>query len=231
MWVPPNKNDVYVSSRRVANSVKVSLHEPGPARFALTREHVEGPNPIAVPRDDPRAPIEWDRPRPRLPDAPLVRPLSILVPATEVIERGYPETGSVVWRKPPASRGLCVEYDVLYSAEGLTVEGHPGARSMGTELVGTFKLSNGQQVWVVAWEHELDDEQRARTDGLRKTRVFDAEGNRIDDLGALMFGIEGSVGVLHDVTFEPEADDRRARGDAGTTGDGRAERTRRSTRG
>lgn len=202
MWVPPNKSDVYVSSRRVANSVKVSLHEPGPARFALTREHVEGPNPIAVPRDDPRAPIEWERPRPRLPHAPFVRPLSILVPATEVIDRGNPETGSVVWRKPPAAQGLCVEYDVLYSAAGLTVEGHPGARSMGTELVGTFILANGEQVWVVVWEHELDDEQRARMDSLRQTRVLDAEGNRIDNFGALMFGVEDSVGVLMDVTFE-----------------------------
>jgi hypothetical protein len=47
-------------------------------------------------------------------------------------------------------------------------------------------------------------------DGLRKTRVFDAEGNRIDNLGALMFDIEGSVGVLHDVTFERDAEDTRA---------------------
>jgi hypothetical protein len=38
LWVRKRKNDVYIASRRLAGSVKVSLHEPGPSRFALTRE-------------------------------------------------------------------------------------------------------------------------------------------------------------------------------------------------
>jgi hypothetical protein len=37
---PRGKSDLYISGRRVANSVKVSIHEPGPARFALTSEFV-----------------------------------------------------------------------------------------------------------------------------------------------------------------------------------------------
>jgi hypothetical protein len=201
MWVPPNKSDVYISSRRVANSVKVSLHEPGPSRFALTKEHVTGPNPIPVRGDDPRGPIQWERARPRLPDAPITRVFSILVPAGEVTDRSYPETSSIVWRTPPAE-GMCVSYDVLYTAAGLTVEGHPGARSMGTELVGTLTLANGEQVWVVAWEHELDEKGRVQIERLRQARVFDAEGNKIENVGALMFGVEDSVGVFIDVTFE-----------------------------
>jgi hypothetical protein len=42
LWVPKGKSDVYVSSRRIASSIKVSLHEPGPARFALTSEFLRG---------------------------------------------------------------------------------------------------------------------------------------------------------------------------------------------
>lgn len=38
LWVPKRKSDVYISSRRLGNSVKVSLHEPGPSRIALTTE-------------------------------------------------------------------------------------------------------------------------------------------------------------------------------------------------
>jgi hypothetical protein len=40
LWVPKGKSDVYLSSRRIASAVKVSLHEPGPARIALTSEFV-----------------------------------------------------------------------------------------------------------------------------------------------------------------------------------------------
>ena len=34
--VPRGKSDVYVSNRRIANSIKVSMHEPGPSRYALS---------------------------------------------------------------------------------------------------------------------------------------------------------------------------------------------------
>ncbi|MGH3072118.1 MAG: hypothetical protein ACRDNB_07595 [Gaiellaceae bacterium] len=203
LWVPRGKSDVYISSRRVANSVKVSLHEPGPSRFALTREHVEGPNPIAVPGDDPRRPIEWERERPRLPSAPMTRAVAILVPFEEVTERGYPESGEIVWTKPPAP-GMCVEYDVFYSAAGLTVEGYPGARSMGTQLIGTVDLANGERVWVVAWEHPFEGLGRERFEQLRNARVEDAEGSRIENLGMLGFGIEDRVGVLTGVTLASE---------------------------
>lgn len=200
LWVPPGKSDVYISSRRVANSVKVSLHEPGPSRFALTREHVDGPNPIAVPGDDPRRPIEWERVRPHLPSAPMTRAVAIIVPFEEVVDRGYFEAGDIVWSKPPAS-GMCVEFDVFYTAASLTVEGHPGARSMGTQLVGTVDLANGQRVWVVAWEHPFEGPGRERLDQLRRARVEDAEGNQIENLGMLAFGVEDHVGVMTEVTL------------------------------
>ena len=47
---------------------------------------------------------------------------------------------------------------------------------MGTELVGKVELANGQQVWIVVWEHEPDAEGRARLEQLRDARVTDAEG-------------------------------------------------------
>jgi hypothetical protein len=59
LWVPRRKSDVYLSSRRLANSVKVSLHEPGPARFALTSEFVRKGSWKAPEGRDPRLAIEW----------------------------------------------------------------------------------------------------------------------------------------------------------------------------
>jgi hypothetical protein len=46
-----SKSDVYLSERRLAGDVKVSLHEPGPARFALTREHLGRPGPLVLPAE------------------------------------------------------------------------------------------------------------------------------------------------------------------------------------
>jgi hypothetical protein len=208
LWVPPRKSDVYISSRRVASDVKVSLHEPGPSRLALTQEHVRGPNPIAVPGADPRGAVEWERPRPRLPEVPMTRPFAILVPAEEVRDRDGSESGDVVWTAPPAP-GMCVEYDVMYAAAGLTVEGYPGATSMGTELVGKVDLANGEQVWVVSWEHELGEAATGQYERLRNARIVGADGKRMEGMGALAFGVEdGGIGMFLDVTVDdgpPEA--------------------------
>lgn len=58
LWVPKGKSDVYVSGRRLGNSVKVSLHEPGPARFALTDEWVRATGFQALDGRDRRLAIE-----------------------------------------------------------------------------------------------------------------------------------------------------------------------------
>ena len=88
LWVPRGKSDVYVSSRRIANSVKVSMHEPGPSRFALTSEFVREREFVAPEGRDHRLAIEWNRPR----TAPgrAVRPFAIVVPWDEIIDREKP---------------------------------------------------------------------------------------------------------------------------------------------
>jgi len=199
LWVPPNKSDVYLSSRKVAYGVKVSLHEPGPSRFALTKEYAAKPDALRPAGDDPRGAHEWERPRPQLPDTPMTRPFAIIVPWDEVIDRGYPEKGDVVWTPAPRE-GMCVEYDLLYTAAGLTVDGYPGARSMGTELVGKLNLANGEQLFVVAWTHEMDEKTVRRIERFRGARIFDGEGNPVPNTGFLAFGVEDGVGFFLDVT-------------------------------
>src|SRR5262249_39213002 len=140
------KSDVYIASRRLANSVKVSLHEPGPARFALTREWVERTGFKAPMGRDRRLAVEWERPRPH-PPRQVARPLSIIVPYDEVFYRGVPETKQVVFIPPPPE-GTCIHFDVIYTPVGAIFTGHPGAQSMGTRLVGKVQLENGEQVFV-----------------------------------------------------------------------------------
>lgn len=197
---------MYVSSRRLANSVKVSLHEPGPARFALTKEFVRAGTYQPPEGRDPRLAIEWEWPRPK-PPRQVARPLTLLVPWDEVQERGVEETGDVVWTPPPPE-GTAVHFDVVYIPAGAKVTGHPGARSMGTDLVGKVKLENGEQVFVTSVARPMGKPMRGNVDRLRHARLLDDDGNPIQKTGMLGFGHEPNpdaddgtfVGSVIDVT-------------------------------
>src|SRR5690606_17660656 len=82
-WVPRNKSDLYVSTRKLGSAIKVSLHDPGPARIALTTEWIRKSDFSPPAGQDKRLAVAWERPRPRSPDQ-IARPLTIIVPWDEV---------------------------------------------------------------------------------------------------------------------------------------------------
>jgi hypothetical protein len=134
------------------------------------------------------------------------------VPWDEVLERDGDETGDVVWTPPPPE-GACVHFDVVYTPAGNVATGHPGARSMGTLLVGTAELENGERVFVTSMIRAMGDGLRAKVETMRSGRILDAQGNTIEKTGMLAFGREPNpdaddgtfVGTLLDVTRLDEA--------------------------
>lgn len=84
---------------------------------------------------------------------------------------------------------------------------------MGTELVGTVELENGERVFVTLLVREMEASMGAKVHSLRSLRILDAEGNVIQKTGMLSFGLEpnpdaddGSfVGSLIDVARPDEA--------------------------
>jgi hypothetical protein len=206
LWIPKGKSDVYISSRRLGDSVKVSLHEPGPSRIALTTEWVRRTGFQAPEGKDRRLAVEWERPRPH-PPRKIARVFSIVVPYDEVLERGMPETGHVMWIPPPLE-GTCVHFDVVYIPAGAVVTGHPGARSMGTGLVGEVKLENAERVFVTWLVRPMEEATRRHVLKLRSARLLDAHGNQIEKSGMLAFGREPNpdaddgtrIGTFLDVT-------------------------------
>lgn len=211
LWVPQRKSDVYISSRRLGSSVKVSLHESGRSRCALTTEWVRRAGFQAPEGRDPRLAVQWERPRPR-PPREVARPFSIIVPWDEVIDRGTPETGQVVWIPPPPE-GTCIHVDLIYIPAGAVVTGHPGARSMGTGLVGEVKLENEERVFVTCLVRAMDEATRLHIVKLRSAPIIDADGNPIEKAGMLDFGTQPNpdtddgtyVGTFLDVTRKPSA--------------------------
>jgi hypothetical protein len=208
LWVRKGKSDVYISSRSIGGSVKVSLHEPGPSRFAFTKEWVQQKSFQAPEGRDPRLAKAWERPRPR-PPFHAARPFSIIVPHDEVLDRGVPEEGNVFW-VPPPPEDTCVHFDIVYIAAGAVVTGHPTARSMGTGLVGEVLLENGKRVFVTWRVQPMEEATRRHIMRLRSARILDADGNATKKGDILAFGKEPNpdaadgtyIGTFLDVTRE-----------------------------
>ena len=195
LWVPKHKSDVYISGRSLGNSVKVSLHEPGPSRFALTNEWVRRTGFHAPEGRDRRLGVEWERPRP-CPPRQVARPFSIIVPFDEVLDRGRPETGQVVWVIPPPE-GTCIPLDIIYTPAGVVITGYPGARSMGTKLVSEVQLQNGERVFVTSLVRPMDEATNRYVAKLQSARILDADESPIEKVGMLAFDRERN----------PDADD------------------------
>lgn len=206
LWVPCGKSDVYISGRSLGASVKVSLHEPGPSRFALTSEWVQRTRFQAPEGRDRRLAVEWVRPRPRRPRQ-IARPFSIIVPWDEVLPRERAEPGQVAW-VPPPPKGTCIHFDVIYTPAAAVIKGHPGARSMGTGLVGEVRLANDERVFVTWLVRPMEEALRLHVSKLRAARILDANGHPMQKVGMLAFGTEPNpdaedgtyVGKFLDVT-------------------------------
>ena len=186
--------------------MKVSLHEPGPSIFALTKEWVQQKGFQAPEGKDRRLAVQWERPRPR-PPRQIARPLTIVVPWDEVLDRRNIETGRIIWVPPPPVN-MCIHFDVVYIPAEAQVTGHPGARSMGTGLVGEVQLQNGERVFVTWLARHMEDSLRQHVMKLRSARIVDRQGNLLEKAGMLAFGTEPNpdandgtqVGILLDVT-------------------------------
>jgi hypothetical protein len=133
--------------------------------------------------------------------------LAIIVPYDEVLERKNSEEGEVIWTAPPPE-GACIHFDVIYVPANAVTTSHPGARSMGTKLVGEVRLENNERVFVTSIVRPMEELLRSRITKMRKAPLFDANWKQIEKTGMLSFGTEPNsdaaddtrVGVLLAVT-------------------------------
>jgi hypothetical protein len=140
--------------------------------------------------------------------------LSIIVPWDEVLDRGRAEPDPIVW-VPPPPEGTRIDFDVVYIPASTIVTGHPGARSMGTGLVGTVQLANGERVFVTWRIQPMEEALRRHVTYLRSIRVVDKDGNFIEKPERLVFGKNPNpdaedgteVGKLLSVTRRGESKD------------------------
>jgi hypothetical protein len=147
-WAPRKKNDVYVGPRSIAAAYHLSLHESGEWHVGLSeqfkRETAEQGRWVG----GSRLLAEFPRPSEIAPGVTLG--FRIIVPASAVSIDFKQENlpSDLVWIPPP-SADRAVEVSLLIVREAVLVTTWPGAKSMGTSLVGRFSLSSGDNLWIV----------------------------------------------------------------------------------
>jgi len=62
---------------------------------------------------------------------------------------------------PNAPASKATEIDILITKPTVSGTGWPGKRSMGTSLIDSFELKNGETVWAVYWIIDMPDLSKA----------------------------------------------------------------------
>jgi hypothetical protein len=147
LWA--TRNDVYLSFRNLGGVLKVSLHETGDWRMALTSEYLQTDDPALI--DGGRFFERWDRPAEQSPGVTIAMRLLIPYSAVNIPPGVQGEPAETRLVPPPPSDWFTV-VSVAFTNEQMA-ERWPG-RSQGANPIGQLMLPKGEQVWLVAHETE-----------------------------------------------------------------------------
>jgi hypothetical protein len=200
VWtVATRKRDVYIAGHHMRGTMKVSLHESGDNRIAMTEESGS-----IFPETGDRVMKRWRRPEPWGPD--LTTDLQIIVPAVSLRVPAYavPRLSGkeINWTPAPAPGEKVVFFVVIAGSEhqGLSVEGNDS-------LCGEIEFANGGGVVVfVRRERALPDELRQAQHFVDEVAIT-GTGSKPDWFGGslLYFDMDpDSPGVLMDIPLSEE---------------------------
>jgi len=180
------KSEVYLLCRELGGTLKASLHESGEWRISYSQRTFEGYVKGAIPKFQDRCIEMWPRPSEFAPGITLA--YRIVTPWSAVTRpiEGCNVKG-ITWL-PNAPEQKATEIDILFTKPTTRVNGWPGKRSMGTSLIGSIPLKNGETVWAVHWVVDMPDFTKlgkgtARFYKGRSKKDLESEG-----LGVLVFG-------------------------------------------
>ena len=192
-------NEYYIGARHVMGSSKISLHQSGICRVALTEKHFSAllSDGLTQPRD--RALIKWKRPP--TPDIGAAHVASIIFP-TEFLKlpepQGIPKKPLIIFGAAPP--GKAVEIGFFYSREDpATLE--PKLLQIGHPIVCTT-LDNGEMITVVAREADFDRAVLPSQDKLDKSssnihsKDVHAIKDELKNLTGMFWNDPGDVGSL-----------------------------------
>lgn len=141
------KSEIYFSNRSLGGELKTSLHESGKWHNSFSyntyKEKVEGK--ISTLKD--RFVEKWDRP-PEISDG-VTLAFRIVTPSSSITNSTLSgKYKKVIWL-PNAPESKATEIDIIITKPSVQILGWPGKHSMGTSLIGSFQLNNGDTAWVI----------------------------------------------------------------------------------
>ena len=145
---PKSKSDIYLICRELGGAIKVSMHQTGSWHIGYTKE--EGRKYFETEESfNQHKHIEiW--PRPKQIAEGVILAFRIVTPFSSVTTRIEKNIKKIIW-VPNCSEGLATEIDIIITPNYEGLDNWPGKKSMGTKIIGSYQLDNGETVWVVYW--------------------------------------------------------------------------------
>jgi hypothetical protein len=160
IWTGKGTSDLYISGRLQGGDWKVSLHESGDWRFALSREYAE-----ARGMED-RLREQWERPQPLY--GGITSAFNIIVPSADLAlpREPLPEDAkkhlkNVTWVRP-APEGYATHFIAMYTEPGEPVP------ETEVEILANFWLPDGRTVSVTLFENATSAEERRQIEIWRR---------------------------------------------------------------
>jgi len=192
-------SEVYLACRSLGGELKASMHQSRNWHIAFSESTYQEKVAGVIPSLNSRFTDRWPQP----PDIAngVTLAFRIVTPSTAVTSNTKVKNpNKLVWIPTP-SETRAIEIYVLITTTQARIPEWPGKESMGTDLIGSFQLNNGNTVWAVSYELDAPDFSKLRkgTGHLFKGKKKSDLKNS-DNLRALVFGDEpdGSR-VIYDV--------------------------------
>jgi len=149
------KSDVYLFCRPLRGTLKASMHESGRWHVAFSPEVYKKESNSAAATLKDRFIEKWPRPREIGKGCTLA--FKIVIPHWAVTSPiNDKEAAKITWIAN-APRTKATEIYVLLTHGGSSSSEWPAKRSMGTKLIGTLAMNNGETLWVVYREVDMPD--------------------------------------------------------------------------
>lgn len=195
-------SEIYLACRALGGELKVSLHQSGKWHVAFDANTFEDKVEGSVPSLTSRFVEKWPQP-PEIAEG-VTLAFRIVTPETAVSSNSKVKNpNKVIWVAPP-SKAKAIEIYILITAPHAKIPDWPGKDSVGTELIGSFQLNNGNTVWAVSKIIDCPDFSKI---GKGTGHFFKGKSKvdlkESDNLKALAFGDnqDGSK-VIYDVTVK-----------------------------
>jgi hypothetical protein len=154
LWSDPNSLEVYLACRALGGFLKASMHQSGAWHVAYTpRAYAQLVEGLVTPERG-RFIERWPQPAPISPGVILA--FRVVTPSSSVTLDITDRDRNVTW-VPSCAPPNAIEADVFLISAGTPVTGWPGKRGMGSNLIGEFKLENGNSVWAVYRTIQMPD--------------------------------------------------------------------------